>query len=255
MKNRIDFMNIQIDNLTMSEAIDHINELIIKKEKTFCVTPNVDGIVKLQYDEHLQTVYKNAGLILADGKPLLRMSKNLGSPIKEKVSGSDLFPRLCDLCSSKKYTMFFLGAAEGVAKKAAENLQIKYPHLNVVGCFSPSYGFENSHELIEEIINRINIVKPDVLIVGLGCPKQEYFINDYIERLDIKMAFALGASLDFEAGKIKRAPIWMQRCGLEWFYRFLREPKRMFRRYFVDDMKIIKIYKQYKNGRKIENDY
>ncbi|WP_415299036.1 WecB/TagA/CpsF family glycosyltransferase [Clostridium perfringens] len=242
---RVTFLNIEVDNLTMDEAIDTAEKLILKKEPSYVVTPNVDHIVKLETDKEFQEVYKNADLILTDGMPLIWISKMKGNPIKEKISGSDFFPKLCERAAKKGYSLFLLGAAEGVASKAAENLKEKYNGLNIVGTYSPSYGFEKKDEEIKEIIKIINDVKPDILAVGLGAPKQEKFLYKYRNELNVPISLAIGASIDFEAGNINRAPKWMQNCGLEWFYRLCKEPKRMFRRYIVDDSKIIRIALKY----------
>lgn len=243
---RIKFLNIEIDNLSMEESVCEIDNLIKKRKKSYVVTPNVDHIVKLEKDAEFVEVYKNADLVLTDGMPLIWISKLLKRPIKEKVSGSDLFPSVCKLAVEKGYSIFLLGAAEGVASKAAENLMKKYNGLKIAGTFSPSYGFENNKDEIEKIINIINESKPDILAVGLGAPKQEKFIYKYKDKLNVPISLAIGASIDFEAGNIERAPVWMQKSGLEWFYRFIKEPKRMFKRYFVDDMKIFKIYLKYR---------
>lgn len=243
---RIKFLNTEIDNLSMDEAIKEIDKLITEKKPSYVVTPNVDHIVKLEKDIEFRKVYKNANLILTDGMPLIWISKLYGSPIKEKISGSDLFPKVCNLASQKGYKIFLLGAAEGVASKAANNLREKYKGLNVVGTYSPSYGFESKESEIEHIINIINEKKPDILAVGLGAPKQEKFLFEYRDKLNVPVSLAIGASIDFEAGNIKRAPKWMQNTGLEWFYRLCKEPKRMFKRYIVDDLKILKIIFKYK---------
>ncbi|WP_308779948.1 WecB/TagA/CpsF family glycosyltransferase [uncultured Clostridium sp.] len=243
---RIRFLNIEIDNLSMDESIDYIDKLIKRKKNSYVVTPNVDHIVKLENDSEFLEVYNNADLVLTDGMPLVWISKFLKIPIKEKVSGSDLFPKVCKLADEKGYSIFLLGAAEGIAIKAAENLKNKYKNLNIVGTFSPSYGFEKSKSEIEEIIKKVNEAKPDILAVGLGAPKQEKFIYKYKNKLNVPISLAVGASIDFEAGNIERAPKWMQKSGLEWFYRFLKEPKRMFKRYFIDDLKIIKVLIKYR---------
>lgn len=242
---RIKFLNIEVDNLTMDEAICRIEELINNKKPSYVVTPNVDHIVKLEHDIEFQNVYKEADLILTDGMPLIWISKLKKNPIKEKVSGSDLFPKVCRLASRKGYKVFLLGAAEGVADKAAENLKSKYTGLNIVGTYSPSYGFEKKDEEINKIIKIINNAKPDILAVGLGAPKQEKFLYKYKDRLNVPISLAIGASIDFEAGNVNRAPKWMQINGLEWFYRLCKEPERMFKRYLIDDMKIFKIAIKY----------
>ena len=243
---RMKFMNTEIDNLTMKETIDEIDKLIKEDKNAYVVTPNVDHIVKLETDKELQEVYKDADLILTDGKPLIWISKFYKTPIKEKISGSDLFPLLCEMAAEKGYNMFFLGAGEGVANKAAQNLTNKFPKLNIVGTYSPPFGFEKDKKEIEKIINMVNKANSQILIVGLGCPKQEKFIHKYRKELNVPISLGLGASLDFEAGNIKRAPKWMSDNGLEWLYRLSKEPKRMFKRYIVDDVKIFKLMFKYK---------
>lgn len=243
---RMNFMNTEIDNLTMDEALQKIDQLIIEDHNAYVVTPNVDHIVQLERGGPLTEVYENADLILTDGKPLIWISKWYGTPIKEKISGSDLFPRLCALAAEKGYRMYFLGAAEGVAAKAAENLEKRFPGLQVVGTYSPPYGFEKDDDEMEKIKKQIKDVKPHILIVGLGCPKQELFILHHKDELGVPISLGLGASLDFEAGNVKRAPKWMADHGLEWVYRIFQDPKRLAKRYLVDDRKILGLAIKYR---------
>lgn len=245
---RIKFMNTEIDNLTMKETLDVIDNIISKKKGAYVVTPNVDHIVQIEKDAELKAVYDNASLILTDGKPLLWISKWYGTPIKEKISGSDLFPLLCERAAKKDYKMFFLGAKEGVAAKAAESLMKRYEGLQVVDTYSPPLGFENNKTEIEKIKNMIVSANPDILIVGLGCPKQEKFMYHYCKELGVPISFGLGASFDFEAGTIKRAPKWMANHGLEWLFRITQDPKRMAKRYLIDDRKILKLAIKYRRS-------
>lgn len=247
---RMKFMNTEIDNLTMEETLDAIDVLIQQNKNAYVVTPNVDHIVQLEAGGELCEVYKNADLILTDGKPLLWIAKWYGTPIKEKISGSDLFPQLCGMAAKKGYTMFFLGAAEGVAAKAAENLMKKYPGLDVVGTYSPPYGFEKDKDEMQKITAMIKDVHPHILIVGLGCPKQEKFILHNKEKLGVPISLGLGASLDFEAGNIKRCPRWMADHGLEWLFRITQDPKRLAKRYLVDDVIIFRLAIKYRGERK-----
>lgn len=246
---RVPFMNTQIDNYTMEEAIDAIDRLICQDKNGYVVTPNIDHIVKLESDQLLQKVYADADIILTDGKPMIWMSKLYGTPIKEKVSGSDLFPNLCRLAAGKGYRVFLLGAAEGVAAKAALNLQNKFPGLIIAGTYSPPFGFEKDEKELQNILRIVTEAKPHILIVGLGCPKQEKFIYNYRNKLNVPVSLGLGASIDFEAGILKRAPKWMADHGFEWFYRIVQDPKRMAKRYFVDDMKIIRLFFKYYSKR------
>lgn len=243
---RMKFMNTEIDNLTMQETLQAINQLIQENKSAYVVTPNVDHIVQLETNRELQEVYKNAALILTDGKPLLWIANWYGTPIKEKISGSDLFPLLCNMAAAKGYKMFFLGAAEGVAKRAAENLTMKYKGLQVVGTYSPPFGFENNKNEMDKIENMIKASKPDILIVGLGCPKQEKFMYHHCKELGVPISLGLGASFDFEAGNIKRAPRWMANHGLEWLFRITQDPRRMAKRYLVNDRKILELAIKYR---------
>lgn len=246
---RMRFMNTEIDNLTMEEAIKAIDRLISENRGAYVVTPNVDHIVQLETNKELQNAYANASLILTDGKPLLWIAKWYGTPIKEKISGSDIFPRLCELAAKKGYKMFFLGAAEGVAVKAAKNLSERFKGLQVAGCYSPPFGFEKEQKEMEKIKKIINEVRPDILVVSLGAPKQEKFMYEYCKELSVPISLGLGACLDFEAGNIKRAPRWMSEHGLEWLFRITQDPKRLAKRYFVDDMKILQLAFKYKFNR------
>lgn len=245
---KINFMNIQIDNLSMNEAIEKIDSIIENKQNEYVVTPNVDHMIKLQYDVELQSVYKNAGLVLTDGQPLVWISKIFKTPIREKVSGSDLFPRLCELAAKRNYGMFFLGAQEGVAAKAASNLMKRFPGLKIVGTYAPPFGFQNNTKQLNKIEDMIHDAHPDILIVGLGCPKQEKYMYHNFRKLGVPISLGLGASLDFESGNIKRAPKWMRNSGTEWLYRLTQDPKRLFRRYLVDDVRILGLIYKYRNS-------
>ena len=243
-------MNTEVDNLTMAEALERMEALIREDRCAYVVTPNVDHLVQLERGGELCEVYRGADLILTDGKPLIWISKWYGTPIKEKISGSDLFPKLCALAARKGYTMFFLGAAEGVAATAARNLEARYPGLQVVGTYSPPMGFEKDGEEMRRIREMIRAAKPHILIVSLGCPKQELFILHNKDALGVPLSLGLGASLDFEAGNVRRAPRWMADHGLEWLFRITQEPRRMAKRYLVDDRKILGMAIKYKRKAK-----
>jgi len=245
---RISFLNIQIDNLTMQEALDEIRSIIESGSPGYVVTPNVDHIIKIENDNDFRQVYQNADLVLTDGKPLIWISRLMGTPIKEKISGSDLFPELCQMAAQKGYKIFLLGAADGIAVKAAENMKTLYQGIQIAGTYSPPFGFEQNIEEINKVIKKVQDTKPDILVVGLGAPKQEKFIYNYLEQLNVPVSLGLGASIDFMAGNIRRAPKWMSELGLEWFYRFLKEPRRLFKRYFIDDFKIFILVWKYRKS-------
>ncbi len=266
---RMRFLNTEIDNITFEEALAWIElhldgtaeETLSEKQKCvlepdtenenagrggYIVTPNIDHIVRLETDTEFQKAYQGASLVLTDGQPLIWISKLLGTPIKEKISGSDLFPRVCRLAAEKGYRMYFLGAAPGVADMAAQKLKASCPGLQVVGTCSPEYGFEKDEGRVREIWRDIHQAKPDILIAALGTPKQEIFLWQYQDELQGMLGIGIGAGLDFAAGNVTRAPRWMQKCGLEWFYRLCHEPKRLFKRYLVDDLKILPIVWKYR---------
>ncbi len=245
---RMPFLNTEIDNVTMDEAVECVKVLAKEGQGSFVVTPNVDHLIKLDSDPEFAAIYREADLILTDGTPLLWFAKGLGTPIVEKVSGSDLFPRVCEMAAKEGFSIYLFGAAEGVARKAALVLQKRYPGLKVAGTYSPEFGFEKDPKRMDEICDMISEANPDILFVGLGAPKQEKFFWAIRDKVNVHVALHVGASFDFVAGTIKRAPKWMSKVGLEWFYRLCKEPKRMFKRYLVDDMKIFKMYFRYRKG-------
>lgn len=230
----------------MDEAIVEIDSLICKKNHSYVVTPNMDHIVLIENDESFKEVYNNADLVLIDGKPLIWISEIYGTQIKEKVSGSDLFPRICELAAKNGYKVFILGAAEGVADKAAQNLTMKFHGLNIVGTYSPPIGFETDVEQIQNIIDMINKTETDILAVALGSPKGEKFIYKIREMINASLSISIGATIDFEAGNVKRAPKWMSDSGFEWLYRITQDPKRLIKRYWNDAINIIPILKKYR---------
>lgn len=251
---RMDFLNIKIDNLTMEEALQKIEYFISESACRYIVTPNLDHIVTLEKDKIFAEAYDNADLILADGKPLLWISRWLRCPIKEKLSGADLFPRICQLAAKHGYTVFLLGAEEGVAAKAAEKLIKKYAGLRIVGTYAPNFDFEENQKELSYIKSLIKMVQPDILGVALGSPKGEKFIYTHLQEYGVPLSISIGATLDFEAGKIRRAPSWMSDIGLEWLYRIIQEPKRLTKRYWNDAISIVPIIKKYRYQRDENSD-
>lgn len=239
MRKRVKICNTEIDNLDFVSAIKEIEQLIRSKSSTFVVTPNVDHIIKLNKDREFKTIYNEASLILADGQPILWAAKFLGTPIKEKISGSDLFPKLCEVSTVKGYKLFFLGGREGAALKAAEVLKGKYPNMQIVGIYSPPFGFENDEIENNKIIQMIKESTPDILFIGLGAPKQEKWIYKHKYQYHVPVSIGIGVSFEFVAGMVRRAPVWMQKTGLEWFWRLMMEPKRLWKRYLIDDMQFL----------------
>ena len=242
---RIEFLNTYIDNLTASEAKNAVDSLIQAGGNHYVVTPNSDIVVKMQDDTELKEICDKADLILTDGQIVVKLSRYLGNPIKERVCMTDFVWDVFDLAIKKDYRVFLFGGKEDVLFKATENIKKRLPELNIVDSYSPPFGFEKNEEMLEEANRRIKASDADILIVFLGCPKQEKFIYQNKDKYQVPISITMGGCVDFIAGKVKRAPLWMQNIGLEWFYRFLQEPKRMFRRYFVDDIRIFELARKY----------
>ena len=229
---RINILDIQIDNVSMND--------LLKKLKFGGVvfTPNVDHLVKLHKDPEFYRVYQEADYRVCDSQLIVYASHFLGQPIEEKISGSDLFPAFYRHYSDdKNVKIFLLGGLPGVAEQARQNINDKVGRNMVIGSYSPPFGFENDPQECQKIIKIINKSGANVLAVGVGAPKQEKWIARHRSRLSsIKTFMAIGASIDFEAGNLQRAPAWMSSVGLEWFYRLIKEPGRLWKRYLVEDL-------------------
>lgn len=200
-------------------------------------TPNVDFIIKMRRNRAFWQAFHAAEFRICDSQLVLLASRLLGTPLKEKIAGSDFLGEFClHHAKSPDTRIFLLGAMPGVAREAMRRINARIGRDIVVGAHSPSYGFEKNEEECAAILEVIRASAANVLTVGLGAPKQEFFINRYRDQLPgVKLFFALGATLDFEAGNVQRAPKWMQTSGLEWAYRLLSEPRRLWRRYLIED--------------------
>lgn len=245
---KIQFLNTFVNNCTIVECLAEIDNMISDDKKSYVVAVNVDVIMKIEKDEELKKITDNADMVLVDGKPLIWIAKKHKKPITEKVSGSDLVPLLCERAAENGYTIFILGGKDGVAEQAKNELEERHPNIKIVGTYAPPIGFESDNEELNNINNLISNAAPDILLTCLGCPKQEKFIYNNIDKYNAKVSICAGATVDFLAGNIKRAPKWMSNHGLEWLYRFFKEPKRLFKRYFIDDLKIFKLARKYKRN-------
>jgi len=230
---------INFSNPTKDGFLYCIDEAIRNNKKFMIVTPNVDHIILYYEDGEFRNVYDKADLVILDSRILLRMSNLLGHKIKFFITGSDLFPFLCNEASKKDYSVFILGGTtEESLNKAKEKLRNRFKNLNVIGSYSPEYGFEKDETKNEKIIGMINSAKPDILFMGVGTPKQEKWLFKNKEKINAKLFLGTGAAIDFISGYQKRAPICWQKLGLEWLYRLIHNPKRLFHRYIVRDSKI-----------------
>lgn len=229
---QVNILNIPIDSIGMCELLDEL------KHGGVVFTPNVDHLMKLQKDLEFYQVYQDADYRVCDSQLIMYASRFLGQPIQQKVSGSDLFPAFYQRYSQdENVKIFLLGGLAGVAAKASQRINAKVGRNMVVGTYSPPLGFESDRAECAKIIEIINHSGANVLAVGVGAPKQEKWIGQYrLSLTEIKTFLAIGATIDFEAGNLRRAPVWMSSAGLEWLYRLLCEPGRLWKRYLIEDL-------------------
>lgn len=232
---RLNFLNVSIDNLTTIELLKQL------EQGGAVYTPNVSHLLRLQWDKEFYEIYQEAEFRICDSQILWLTSHLIGTPIREKISGSDFFPAFYHhYRNDENVTVFLLGAADGVGEQAQRHINEQVGRTMVVDTYSPPYGFEKNAEECEKIIERINRSKATTLAVGLGAPKQEKWIHANRHRLvHAKIFLAIGATIDFEAGHVQRAPKWMSQIGLEWVHRVLMEPGRLGKRYFNDGLPFI----------------
>ena len=232
MNERIEMMGCQIDNLTMEETLGRVEQFIASGQPHQHVVVNVDKLVKASRDAELRQIINDCALINVDGMPVVWASRLLGKPLKSRVAGVDLFEALMQRASTKQWRVFLLGAREEVVSGVKSLYETKYPGLVVA-------GYRNGYWKADEepaVVEQIKAAQADLLFVAISSPKKEQFLGQYQAEMKIPFAMGVGGTFDVAVGKVKRAPLWMQNNGLEWFYRFLQEPRRMFKRYFIDDI-------------------
>ncbi|PZP43132.1 MAG: glycosyltransferase [Pseudopedobacter saltans] len=241
---KIKLLNCVLDSVDQSQLLETL-------EKGFVIPTNVDCLMKLQKDKELYEIYQKADWVICDSQVIQLGLKFLGTPVKEVIPGSSFFPMFYNFHKdNEKIKIFLLGAGHGIALKAQQIINQKVGREIIVGAISPSYGFEKNEEECLNIIKKINDSGANVLAVGVGAPKQEKWIFKYKEALiNIDIFMALGATIDFEAGNVKRAPSVVQKMRVEWLYRLYREPKRLWKRYLVDDMPFFSLVFKQKRGR------
>lgn len=225
--------NVEIDNITREEVRDKVIKIIDQGHKGYIVTPNASHIVLHQKSQEFKNAYKNAGLILADGMSLIWASRLLGNPIQEKITGIDLFYLLAPLAKQRGQSVYFLGGDEDVIRGVVDHARTKFDGLNISGWH---HGYFTDHDVM---VQEINEAAPDILFIALGFPRQEKWICENIDRLNIKVAICVGGIFDILSGKKKRAPHCLQTIGMEWFWRLIHEPRRLWRRYLLGNPEFI----------------
>lgn len=236
---KVNIIGTGISNISLTETVALFNQWIEKGEKKrVCVTP-VNCLLWSKDNSYLNQIYNTADLTLCDGVPLIWASRLLGQPLKGRVTGLDLLPLYIKECYRNNYSMFFLGAKEGVAELLKEKCEADFPGIRIKGVYSPPFAETFSAEENAKMRAMINEARPDIVWVSLTAPKQDYWIYENLAYLDTHIAIGVGGAFEVSAGSISRAPEFMQKNGLEWLYRFLKEPKRLFRRYMVEAPRFI----------------
>jgi len=230
----IAILGVPFDPVTLTDAVDRIESMVAEGGSHYVVTPNVDFLVKAARDAELRRILAGADLVLCDGKPIVWASRLLGEPLPCRVAGSDLIPCLLHRAEARGWRIFLLGGCCGVASEAARRIAGSHPSLPAVEHYSPPYRplYEMDNA---EIIARVCAAKPDIILVCFGCPKQEKWISQHLGALGDAVMIGAGGTVDFLAGAMARAPIWMRKSGTEWVFRLLQEPRRLARRY-ADDL-------------------
>jgi len=228
MRGRVRLLNVDVDDVTMDELVDTFREGTL-------LTLHVDMIMKLQRDRQFFELLPRFDLVTCDSQVLFLAARVLGTPLRERVSGSDFFPRFCARHrDDPRVTVFICGGAPGVAEVAARNVNARAGRTMVVGTASPSFDFDRRPAEVDELVARIDGSRATVLLVGLGAGRQEKFIVENRDRLPrVRMFLPLGGTIDYEAGTLRRPRSWVTDAGLEWLYRLLREPRQRWRRYLV----------------------
>jgi N-acetylglucosaminyldiphosphoundecaprenol N-acetyl-beta-D-mannosaminyltransferase len=217
---RVSILGVKIENVSLNEAVDRIEMMIKERESCLVVTANPEIILLTEKDQDFARCIDRAKMVTADGIGIVIASKLIGQPLKQRVAGIDMVSELFSRAQNKKYRFYLVGAKPGVADKAAENIKKTFPGIEIVGI---QHGyFKDDSEIIQDIMEK----KPDILLAALGMGKQEKWIIDRIFHAGVPVSIGVGGSLDVFAGEAQRAPVWMQKAGLEWFYRLLKQPSR-----------------------------
>jgi N-acetylglucosaminyldiphosphoundecaprenol N-acetyl-beta-D-mannosaminyltransferase len=225
MQKKISMLGADIHNVTMQEALSAIDGFIKEDGLHQVITLNAEILYQAQTNERLLALINKADLVTPDGSGIVWGADYLGMPLKERVSGIDLLWEICRLAPEKGWRIYLLGAAPGIADKAAENLKNKYPGISIVGVRNGYFNINNEEE-VRDILKDVQLAAADVIFIAMGAPRQEYFIEDYGADFGVKVAIGVGGSFDVVAGAVKRAPVFMQKMGIEWLWRLLCQPSR-----------------------------
>lgn len=238
---KIELFGLSFLAVGMQEAASLIVESAKRRERAMVVTPNIDHIVQFETDNEAREIFQNAQFIVADGMPLVWLSRIISKnrSLPERINGTNLMFKLCEVAPRQGISVAFVGGRIGAAEMAGKAMIKKIPGLNVVTTYCPPFGFESNADETSKLVLLINQWKPDILFLGVGTPKQEKWAAKNRDSLNVGAILCIGASIEFAAGLVLRAPVWMQNIGLEWLWRLLMEPRRLWRRYLIQDMKFL----------------
>lgn len=249
MEDRFSFLGLNFHNYSLNEATRKLETFIESRQPHMIFTPTAELIVRANEDDWLKNVYNRAHLLTLDSFVVYYSAKLCGKSVKEPVSAVRLMLNFLKIAQQKKYKLFLLGAKEDVVNKAVAILNEQYPGINIVGWHNGYFDFEND----DDIINNIKEKKPDVLFVAMSSPLKENFIGKNLEALNVPVCIGVGGTFDIIVGKCRLAPAWISRIGMEWFYRFIQEPKRLWKRYLITNTKFIRLLLKSMKDRMVKN--
>ncbi|MDQ6671977.1 MAG: WecB/TagA/CpsF family glycosyltransferase [Chloroflexota bacterium] len=238
LRAQIELGGVRIDRVDLAGAVDRVRTLLRSDGAHQIVTVNLDFLSIARQNTKFRQTLNHADLAVADGMPLVWLSRLKPVPLVERVAGVELFSECCALAAEEGRSVFLLGAAPGVADKAAAVLQERFPGLQVAGTYSPPNGPLSRRET-DRIVKMVRRAAPGFLFVALGAPRQDLWICDQMDRLNVPVSMGVGCVFDLVAGQVSRAPGWMRRMGLEWAYRLGHEPTRLWRRYLLNDLPLL----------------
>ena len=248
MHQKVNILGVQISSISNDNLLAAFTQhILLKEKKQICITP-VNSVMAAVKNEQVKTIYNNADYILCDGMPIKWAASFLNTPIVERITGLDLLPNLVEICAKNDYSIFLLGASPGVGDKLKDIILTKYPNARVIGVYVPPFMATFTAAENEKMISAVNAASPDVLLVSLTAPKQDIWIANNKDALNATLMVGIGGAFEVMAGLAKRAPKWVQKAGLEWLYRFIQEPKRLFRRYFIEAPLFIPLIMKQKFG-------
>jgi len=230
--NRVNLLGVGISAVNLKSASEIISHWIEANQREYVVVCPVYSIMKAVEEPELRRIYNGAGMVTPDGMPVAMITRWSSGYQIERVYGPDLMLEMHTLSAREGYTNYYLGGAEGIAQRVAETFKQKFPTLKTAGTYTPAFR-DLTPEEEQTLIDHINAANPDILWIALGSPKQDYWMARYRPQLNARVIIAVGAAFDFYSGRIRQAPRWMQRSALEWLFRLLTEPKRLWRRYVI----------------------